>query len=258
MIVYPAIDLRSGQVVRLQRGRIGTEKVYGDDPVAVAQRWVQQGAQWLHIVNLDGALGEAPTNQSASQARPDSIENRKSNWEWLGEICASVPVPVQFGGGLRTMADIERAFSLGVARVILGTVAIREPTLVVEAIRCFGDKRVVVALDAKAGRVAILGWQEVTHVPVLELASQMRDLGVIRVIYTDVSRDGTLAGVNAAATAALARASGLRVIASGGVASLEDLRRLREEETAGIEGVIIGQALYSGRLTLPAAIAIAQ
>jgi phosphoribosylformimino-5-aminoimidazole carboxamide ribotide isomerase len=241
MIVFPAIDLRRGRCVRLRQGRPEEETVFSDDPVAMAEHWASQGAEWLHVVNLDGAFGLA-----------------SSNLRVVEEIAAAVGVPIQFGGGLRTMANIEGALGLGVERVILGTVAVEEPSLVTEAIRRFGAERIVVGIDARRGRVATHGWQEVSSLAAIELAFRVRELGVERVVYTDIARDGMLCGVNVEAVRELAERTELRVIASGGVSSLDDLRRLKEAEASGVEGVIIGQALYSGALELREAIEIAR
>lgn len=236
MIIYPAIDLRRGRCVRLHQGDPAAETVYSDDPVATAGRWVAEGARWLHVVNLDGAFEEASDNPRAVQA-----------------IVRAVPVPVQFGGGLRTLDDIAAALEWGVARVVLGTVAVREPELVAEAVRRFGGDRIAVGIDARDGKVAIRGWQEQSRLTALELAERVKAAGVVRIVYTDISRDGTLAGPNVARTGELAQRSGLRVVASGGVGSLDDLRRLRWIEPYGVEGVIVGQALYTGAIRLPAA-----
>ena len=251
MVVYPAIDLRGGRVVRLRQGQAQAETVYDDDPAAVARRWVAQGAECLHVVNLDGAFGISRLMPHASR-----ITNHASrmplNLQHLREICAAVPAtPVQFGGGLRTLADVELALRLGAARVVLGTAAVQEPELVAEAVQRFGAERVAVALDARQGRVATHGWRETSEVTAVALGRAMRERGVCYALYTDIARDGMLTGVNVAATAALAQATGLRVIASGGVATLDDVRRLRAGEPSGIVGVIIGQALYSGALSLP-------
>ncbi len=237
MIVYPAIDLRKGRVVRLRQGQAEAETVYDDNPVAVARRWVAQGAEWLHVVNLDGALEQA-----------------SANLDVLRRLVAAVEVPIQFGGGLRDFEAIEGVFDLGVARAIVGTAAVLDPTLLDLALDKYGPESVAVAIDARQGRVAIRGWQQVTEVGALAFALEVRDRGVERVIYTDIARDGMLSGVNVEAMAELARATGLRVIASGGVASLDDVRRLRAHEAEGVEGVIIGQALYTGGITLTEAI----
>jgi phosphoribosylformimino-5-aminoimidazole carboxamide ribotide isomerase len=241
MIIFPAIDLRRGRCVRLRQGRFEEETVFSDDPVAMAHHWIEQGASWLHIVNLDGALGQ------------DSLNARI-----MAQIVSVGNVPVQFGGGLRDMDTIEIALSLGPARIILGTVAVRRPQLVAQAIRLFGAESIVVGIDALEGKVATHGWRQVSSVSALELARQMADLGVQRVVHTDIDRDGTLGGVNVQACVEMARASGLKVIASGGVGGPEDIRRLAAVHKHGIEGVIVGQALYTGALSLPQAIGLAR
>ena len=237
MIVFPAIDLRRGKCVRLQQGRPEAETVFSDDPVAMAAHWVSQGAEWLHVVNLDGAFGQA-----------------SSNLRVVEEMAAAIGIPVQFGGGLRTMSDIEGALELGLARVILGTVAVDKPSLVAEAVRRFGAERIVVGIDARRGKAATHGWQEVSSVAAIELALRVRELGVERVVYTDIARDGMLCGVNVEAVGELAQRTGLQIIAAGGVSSLDDIRRLKEIEHFGIEGVIIGRALYAGTFSLAEAI----
>lgn len=234
MIVYPAIDLRRGRVVRLIHGDPARETVHGDDPVAVAARWLDAGAQWLHVVNLDGALGE--TGQALDA---------------LGAI-AALGAPVQFGGGLRSLDDAARALEAGARRVILGTLAVREPEQAGEAVSRFGADAVAVALDARGDRVATHGWQQVSAWTPADLGRRFAALGVRHALFTDVSRDGDLSGVAVEATAALARETGLAVIASGGVASLDDLRALRA--AGDIAGVVIGQALYRGVFTLPEAL----
>jgi phosphoribosylformimino-5-aminoimidazole carboxamide ribotide isomerase len=219
--------------------------------MAMAEHWVSQGAEWLHVVNLDGAFGQA---SSPSLSPPQLWGGSSKNLRAIGEITAAVGIPVQFGGGLRTMADIEVALGLGVDRVILGTVAVEEPSLVAEAVQRFGAERIVVGIDARKGKAATHGWQEVSSVTAAELAFRTKELGVERVVYTDIARDGMLSGVNVEAVRELAQRTGLKVIASGGVSSLDDLRRLKEAEASGVEGVIIGQALYSGALDLREAI----
>ncbi len=244
MIVFPAIDLRRGRCVRLRQGRAKDETVYGDDPAAVARRWVAQGAEWLHVVNLDGAFGDS-----------DKDARRPINLQRLAEIHAAAPgTPIQFGGGIRALADVETALDLGATRVVLGTVAIQDPEVVTEAISCFGAERIVVSIDARDGQVATHGWLQSSDTTAAALGRAMRSRGVIRAVYTDIARDGMLTGVNVEGAAALARESGLWVIASGGVASLEDLVRL--QAAGGIEGVIIGQALYTGAVSLPEAICL--
>jgi len=239
MIVFPAIDLRRGRCVRLRQGRPEAETVFSDDPVAMAEQWVSQGAEWLHIVNLDGAFGQASSNlRVVKEIVSSNFHPPTSN------------IQIQFGGGLRTMSDIEGALELGLARVILGTVAVKEPSLVAEAVQRFGAERIVVGIDARKGNVATHGWQEVSSVTAAELAFRVKELGVERVVYTDIARDGMLSGVNVEAVGELAQRAGLQVIAAGGVSSLDDIRRLKEIEHFGIEGVIIGQALYAGAFSL--------
>jgi phosphoribosylformimino-5-aminoimidazole carboxamide ribotide isomerase len=229
-IVYPAIDMRGGKVVRLAQGDLARQTVYGDDPAAVAQRWLDEGAQWLHVVNLDGSFGEAGVANAAALERIVATGAR-----------------VQLGGGLRTLADIERVLELGVARAIVGTAAIENPALVREAIERFGPRRVGGGIDARDGQVRVRGWLEDTGVDAIVLAGQLREAGITTIVFTDIARDGVGAGVNVDATAALAQTTGLQIIASGGVASAADVRRVR---AAGLAGVIIGRALYEGQIAL--------
>jgi phosphoribosylformimino-5-aminoimidazole carboxamide ribotide isomerase len=252
IIIYPAIDLRQGQVVRLRRGDPAAQTVYGDDPAAMARRWEETGAEWLHVVNLDGALQAGARTGIRPYAADLPVNLRR-----LVEIRAATRIPIQFGGGLRDLADVERALASGATRVVLGTVAVRQPGIVADAVTCFGSERVVVGIDARNGLVATHGWQELSALDALTVARRMRDLGVLRVVHTDISRDGMLAGINVAATAELARDSGLSVIASGGVAGIEDIRLLAARAADGIEGVIVGQALYTGALDLKEALAVA-
>ncbi len=233
MNVYPAIDLRDGKVVRLRRGDPNQQTVFDDDPLGVAQRWADCGARWLHVVNLDGALGD-----DANAAKNRSL---------LKPLCVVGP-RVQFGGGLRSMRDIEQALSLGAARVVLGTVAIEQPKVLQDAVKSFGADRIVVGLDARGGRVKTRGWQTDGAIDVLTIGQQIRSIGVEIVVHTDIDRDGDLAGVNAEASSELSRQTGLRVIASGGVNSIDGVQRLRTY--AGLEGVIVGRALYTGAIDL--------
>lgn len=228
--VYPAIDLRGGKVVRLAQGDPARQTVYGDDPVETARRWRSEGATWLHVVNLDGAFGEAS----------------EANVRALREIL-NTGATVQFGGGLRTLEDVERAIGLGVARVILGTVAVENPGLVYEVIERFGAGRAGVGIDARDGRVRVRGWEKDAGIDSIALGSQLRELGVTTVVFTDINRDGTGEGVNIESTKRLAAETGLSVITSGGVASIDDVRRARE---AGLSGVIIGRALYERQVNL--------
>lgn len=237
MIIFPAIDLRRGRCVRLEQGDPDAETVYGDDPVAMAERWIDAGAEWLHIVNLDGAFGEDSPNPAAVRA-----------------ILNAVSVPVQFGGGLRSLQDIEDALNWGVERVILGTLAVKHPDIVGQAVDEFGAERIVVGIDARNRNVAIHGWQEASELDALVVAMKMKDRGVERIVYTDISRDGMLEGPNIAETGELAQLSGLKFIASGGVGSLDHILQVRWIEPYGVEGVIVGQALYKGLVDLGEAI----
>ena len=239
--VFPAIDLRAGQVVRLSQGDPTRQTVYGTDPGDVARAWLAAGARWLHVVNLDGAFGAEETK----------------NREGLGAILEAITgagggARVQLGGGLRSLADVERALALGVERAILGTLAIEAPQVVREAIARFGAERVGVGIDARAGRVRVRGWVQETPVDPLSLGQELYGLGVRTVVFTNIARDGVGTGVDVATTQRLAEATGLCVIASGGVASLEDVRRVR---AAGLSGVIIGRALYEGQIDLQEALA---
>ena len=249
-VIFPAIDLRRGRCVRLRQGDPAAETVFGADPAALARHWVDQGATWLHVVNLDGALAaDAPTRSSA---------DLPLNLQRLAEIRAAVTAPIQFGGGLRSLADIALALDLGATRVVLGTAAVQNPVLVRDALCRFGAATIVIGIDAREGLVATHGWLQTSNVPVLALAQAMRTAGVTHIIFTDIARDGMLSGAAAEASAALARASGLQVIASGGVRDLDDIRRLLALSGAGVAGVIVGQALYTGRLALPDALHLAR
>lgn len=241
MIVFPAIDLRQGRCVRLYQGDPEQEVVFGRNPVAIAEQWVDQGAEWLHVVNLDGAFGEASDNLGVVET-----------------IASTVDAQIQFGGGLRSLADMAQMLERGVARVIVGTMAITAPETVAQAVDQFGAERLVIGIDARDERVATHGWRETSDTDVMDLAEQIMALGVNRVVYTDIARDGTMRGPDVAGTRRLAAETGLNVIASGGVASLNDVKALRAHEHAGIEGVIIGQALYTGAIDLGEAIEVAE
>jgi len=235
MILYPAIDLKEGQAVRLLRGEMGSAQVFNPDPAAQARAFAGAGCRWLHLVDLDGAFAGAPVNAAAVEA-----------------ILAACPgVPVQLGGGIRDMGAVEGWLARGVARVILGTVAVENPALVRAAARAFPGQ-VAVGIDAREGRVATRGWAETTAVETTALARRFEDAGVAAIIHTDIARDGAMQGPNVAATAALARAVAVPVIASGGVASLADLIALRD--TGVIAGAISGRALYDGAIDLAAAL----
>lgn len=234
MILYPAIDLKEGQAVRLLRGEMGSAQVFNADPAAQARAFVAAGCRWLHLVDLDGAFAGTAMNGAAVEA-----------------ILAACPVPVQLGGGIRDMGAVEGWLARGVARVILGTVAVENPALVREAARAFPGQ-VAVGIDAREGRVATRGWAEMTAIGATELARRFEDAGVAAIIHTDIARDGAMQGPNVAATAALARAVAVPVIASGGVASLADLIALRD--TGVIAGAISGRALYDGAIDLAEAL----
>jgi phosphoribosylformimino-5-aminoimidazole carboxamide ribotide isomerase len=256
-IVYPAIDLRRGQVVRLRQGDPDAQTTFADDPAVVARRWAEQGAEWLHVVNLDGAFTLSGQGQGSGQDQEQRLNLDLSlNLKRLVEIRAATSLPIQFGGGLRTSDDVALALELGATRVVLGTVAVRQPQIVADAVARFGAERIVVGIDARDGMVATHGWQETSALDTLTVAQRMKTLGVQRVVYTDIARDGTLTGVNLTATVALARTSGLAVIASGGVASLDDIRALSGHQVDGIEGVIVGQALYTGAVDLREAVGV--
>ena len=234
MILYPAIDLKDGNCVRLLRGDMEAATVFGTNPAAQARAFQDAGAQWLHLVDLNGAFAGHPVNADAVDA-----------------ILSAVTIPAQLGGGIRDMATIEDWLSRGVARVILGTVAAENPDLVVEAAAAFPGK-VAVGIDARAGRVATRGWAEETEIMATDLARRFQDAGVAAIIYTDIDRDGAMLGPNIAATAALARAVTIPVIASGGVSSMADLTALRD--TGVIAGAISGRALYDGAIDLSQAL----
>lgn len=238
MILFPAIDLKGGECVRLLRGEMDQATVYNTDPAAQARKFAEAGFEWLHLVDLDGAFAGRTVNAAAVEA-----------------ILAAAPLPAQLGGGIRDEAAIDGWLSRGVRRVILGTVALRDPELVKRACRRHPG-RICVGIDARGGRVAVEGWAETSEVTALDLARRFEDAGVSAVIYTDIDRDGALRGVNVEATAALAEAIAIPVIASGGVASLSDLEALRARAASGIAGVISGKALYDGRLDPKAALTL--
>ena len=239
MILFPAIDLKDGKCVRLLRGDMGSATVFNDNPAAQARSFQDLGFKWLHIVDLDGA-----------------VRGRAANSAAVTDILKTTTLPVQLGGGIRDLQSIEHWLSAGVARVILGTVAVRDPALVREAARTYAG-RIAVGIDAKAGNVAIEGWAEATNISTLDLAKRFEDAGVACIIYTDIARDGTGTGVNAEETARLADHVSIPVIASGGIGSVEDLRGLVKLNHPNIAGVIVGRALYDGRVDARAALAMA-
>lgn len=242
MIIFPAIDIRNGKCVRLVKGDFKQETVFSERPEIMAKQWEEQGGQYLHLVDLDGAL-----------------KGQSQNLDVVEMILKTVNIPVELGGGIRTIENIKRVLEMGVSRVILGSVAVKNPQLVQEACKKYGSERIVVGIDAKDGIVAVDGWGVSGNVEAKKLAKQMVDLaGVKHIIYTDISRDGTLSGVNAEATAQIAKYSGAKVVASGGVSSIEDIKILKNYEQFGIEGVIVGKAIYTNNLSLVEAIQIAK
>lgn len=234
--IYPAIDLRGGRVVRLMQGDPDQETAYADAPLRVARRWQAAGVEWVHVVNLDGAFGEGGQENQAALER-----------------ILSTGLRVQFGGGLRDQESVRQALDLGVSRTILGTAAVKNPALVEAALESFGPHRIALAIDARDGKVRTHGWTQVTEITAVELAQTWAERGIRWTIFTDVARDGVGSGLNLERTTELARVSGLNVIASGGVASLDDVRRAR---AAGLSGVIIGRALYEGQVRLEDALQI--
>ena len=238
MILFPAIDLKEGACVRLVRGDMAAATSFNDDPVAQARDFEKTGFEWLHIVDLDGAFEGRPMNGSAVAA-----------------IVAAVDLPVQLGGGIRDLATIEKWLEIGARRVILGTAAVKNPSLVHEACARFPG-RIVVGIDARDGRVAVEGWAETSGARALDLALRFEDAGAAAIVYTDIDRDGAMQGLNIDATVDLAFALTTPVIASGGVRGLSDLAELKEKESAGIEGVISGRAIYDGRIDSAEALAL--
>ena len=238
MILVPAIDLKDGKCVRLLRGDMGQVTVFNEDPAAQAATFAEQGFEWLHLVDLNGA-----------------VEGHPVNGEAVARILQAVTVPVQLGGGIRDMDTVEMWLAKGVRRVILGTIAVRDPAFVHDACKRFPG-RIVVSIDARDGMVAVEGWTQTSRVKALDLALRFEDAGVAAIVFTDIDRDGAMGGVNTDATVDLAWALTTPVIASGGVSSLADLRLLKDQEKAGIEGVISGRALYDGRIDPVAALAL--
>jgi phosphoribosylformimino-5-aminoimidazole carboxamide ribotide isomerase len=238
MILFPAIDLKDGLCVRLERGELARATVFNDDPAAQAASFEAQGFKYLHVVDLNGAFAGKPVNGGAVAAILDAIT-----------------IPAQLGGGIRDLATIEMWLERGIRRVILGTVAVRDPALVREAARAF-PRRIAVGIDARGGRVAVAGWAETSELAAADLARRFEDAGVAAIIYTDIERDGVLRGLNLEATAELAHATRVPVIASGGLASIEDVKALLRPEYAMLEGAIAGRALYDGRLDAKAALAL--
>ena len=238
MILFPAIDLKGGQCVRLKLGEMASATVYNEDPAAQARSFEDQGFEWLHVVDLDGAFAGESRNGAAVEA-----------------ILAATKNPVQLGGGIRSMAHIEAWLEKGLARVILGTVAVRDPALVVEACKAFPG-RIAVGIDARGGKVAVEGWAEASELGAIELARKFEGAGVAAIVYTDIDRDGVLAGINWNATIDMAEAVSIPVIASGGLASMADIVRMTMPDARRLEGAISGRALYDGRIDPEEALAV--
>lgn len=238
VILFPAIDLKNGQCVRLKRGDMAEATVFNTDPAAQARIFETQGFRYLHVVDLDGAFAGAPVNATA-----------------VDEILAAIRIPVQLGGGIRDMRTVEAWLAKGISRVILGTVAVRDPALVRDACRAFPG-RVAVGIDARGGKVAVEGWAETSELAAVELARRFADAGVAAIIYTDIDRDGVLKGLNLPGTAEVAAATEIPVIASGGLASLADVEALLRPEYSRLAGAITGRALYDGRIDPAAALAL--
>ncbi|NLL69996.1 MAG: 1-(5-phosphoribosyl)-5-[(5-phosphoribosylamino)methylideneamino]imidazole-4-carboxamide isomerase [Epulopiscium sp.] len=234
MRIYPAIDIKNGKCVRLKQGRFDEITIYNEHPLEVALKWVHCGASYLHLVDLDGALAGDSINHSV-----------------IKEITKNISVPIQVGGGIRSMAAIEKKLSLGIRRVILGTSAVQNPSFVKQAINEFGSEHIVVGVDAKDGKVAIEGWEKISSFSTVEKCLQMKEIGVDTIIYTDIARDGMLLGPNINTTKTLIEQTNMNIIASGGVTTMKDLEALQEIQ---VEGVIIGKALYQNRLQLPTVI----
>ena len=234
MQLYPAIDMKGGKCVRLTQGLFDNVKVYSDTPADMAKLWVSQGASFLHIVDLDGALAGHSVNEDAIRA-----------------IVSSVSVPIELGGGIRSAEAVKNMLDLGITRCIIGTRAVERPEFMKELVETFGPDRIVAGVDAKNGMVAVEGWEKVSSLSALDLCQQMKKFGVKHIVYTDISKDGTLTGPNVEYTKLLTEKTGLDVIASGGVSCIDDLTRLHE---SGIRGAIIGKALYEKKISLPDAV----
>ena len=251
MQIFAAIDLRNGHCVRLTQGDPNAETIYGNDPAAMAEKWAEFGVDWLHVVNLDGAFGDP--------------EKSAKNIDALQAILDRVTTPVQFGGGLRSPEDIARALDMGVSRVVIGSMAVDRPRQMLDVLGQFGPEQIVLGLDVKDAKVATHGWRQLAETDALKLVQLIQTAGLTHVIYTDISRDGMLTGLNLEATVALAQAanstdptSSFKVIASGGVAGLEDVKNVKAVEHEGVEGLIIGKALYSGAIDLAEVMRIAR
>lgn len=240
MLIYPAIDLKDGQCVRLVQGRAESKVVYSDDPGAMARQFVDAGAEFLHVVDLDGAFEGVSRNGAA-----------------IARIAASIDIPFQVGGGIRSFDDVREHIEAGASRVIIGTRALKDPDFITDLLDLYGPGRIVLGIDAHDGLVAVEGWVKKTDMNAVEFGQQMRLLGVELAVYTDISRDGALTGPNFEAIKEMGKMTGLKIIASGGVSSLDDVKRLKTLEKYGVNGIIIGKAIYDQRVDLAEAIRIA-
>lgn len=241
MIIFPAIDLKNGKCVRLEQGKFDNVKVFNEDPVAVAKEFEAKGAEYIHLVDLDGA-----------------VEGELVNRDVIEKIVKSVKIPCELGGGIRNIERIEELLNLGLARVILGTIAIKNPEITKEAVSKFGGEKVVIGIDAKKGKVAINGWLDVTEKDVVELIKEMESIGVKTVIYTDIEKDGMMQGISLDSVKRILEQTDINMVVSGGVTSIEDINHLVELKNSKIEGVITGKAIYEGKLNLEEAIRVAK
>lgn len=240
MLVIPAIDLRKGRCVRLIQGRLEKELVFSDNPVEVARNWEKRGAPWLHVVDLDGAFA-----------------GELKNLEFIKNIVKEVNIPVQVGGGIRNLETVRQLLDLGISRVILGTAAVADPEMVRQAVEEFGE-RIMVGIDGRDGQVVIEGWDTTVKKSILDLGQEVEALGIKRIVLTDIRRDGMLKGPNVEGTREMGLSCNLKILASGGISSLEDIRNLKALEPYGVEGIIIGRALYSGVVVLEEALEVVQ
>ena len=240
MIVIPAIDIRQGNSVRLKQGKIDAETIHSTDPVFMAKLWKAKGAQRIHVIDLDGAFNGASQNK-----------------EIIKNICAAVDIPVEVGGGIRTLEAVKESFDAGASYVILGTVAVYNPDIVRKAVAKYGADKIIVAVDAKDGKIAIGGWKDVTHIDILELVGQLKESGVEEILYTDISRDGMLTGPDFSGIKKLAKTK-MRIIASGGIKTVQDIIKLKELEKIGVFAAIVGSALYTDDFSLEEAIKTAE
>lgn len=235
LLILPAIDIKDGRCVRLVQGALGTEKIYSDDPVQMAILWRGENAKTLHVVDLDGAF-----------------DGKMKNLDVLERMMKAVDIPIQIGGGIRTYEQVKKLFEIGIYRIVIGTAAIDDPELVSKCVKDFGARKIVVGIDAKNGVVMTKGWQENTGIEAVSLALNMKSLGVCRIVYTDIARDGMLSGPNYEAIQHIAQKTGLRVTASGGISGYQDLIKLQELEKFGVDSVIVGKALYENRFSCQA------